>query len=55
MFEKFASGGIEHQQSLKTAHLHPCLTEVCKPVNFCRMHGLAEPCKTNGFSSGSNA
>ncbi len=54
MFKKNADGGVENRQSLKTAHLHQSLAEVCKPVNFCRMHGLAEPCKTDGFSRGSN-
>jgi hypothetical protein len=53
MFNEFASGGVEHQKSFWTAHMRQCLTEVCKPVNLCRLHGLAEPCcKTNWFSSG---
>jgi hypothetical protein len=54
MFKKFAIGKVKHQQSLQTAHLHQCLAQVCKPVTFCRMHGLAEPCKTNRLSSRSN-
>ncbi len=54
MFEEFASGGVEHRKSFLTAHMHQCLTELCKPINFCRLHGLAEPCITDLFSSGPN-
>jgi hypothetical protein len=31
-----------------------CLTEVCKTVSRCRLHSLAETCKTNWFSRGLN-
>jgi hypothetical protein len=52
MFEEFASGGVKHQKRFWTTHMRQCLTEVCKPINLCRLHGLAEPCKTNWFSRG---
>jgi hypothetical protein len=39
--------------------MRQCSTEVCKPVNLCRLHSFAETCKTdwfirdpNGFGSG---
>ncbi len=54
MFKEFASGGVEYQKSFWTTHMHQCLTEVCKLVILCRLHGLAEPCKANWFSRGPN-
>ncbi len=54
MFEEFASGGVKHRKSFWTAHMHQCLTELCKPVNLCRLHSVAETCKTNWFSRGPN-
>jgi hypothetical protein len=54
MFKEFASGGVKHQKNFWTAHMHQCLTEVCKPVNLCRLNGFAEPCETNWFSRGPN-
>ncbi len=54
MSEEFASGGVKHQKSFWTNHMHQCLTEVYKPVNLCRLHGFAEPCKTNWLSRGLN-
>jgi hypothetical protein len=54
MFKEFASGGVEHQKSFWTAHMCQCLTEVCKPVNLCRLHSFAETCKTHWFSRDPN-
>jgi hypothetical protein len=50
MFKEFPSGGVERQKSLWTGNKRQCLTEVCKTVNLCRLHSLAETCKTNWFS-----
>ncbi len=54
MFEEFTSGGVKHQKSFWTAHVHQCLTKVCTPINLCRLHSFAETCETNWFSRGPN-
>ncbi len=51
MFKELASGGVEHQKSFWTTHMHQCLTEVCKPINLCRLYGFPEPCE-NDCSAG---
>ncbi len=52
MFKEFARGGVKHWKSFWTAHIHQCLTEVCKPINLCRLRSFAETCKTDWFSRG---
>ncbi len=54
MFKEFANGGVKHQKSFGTAHIFQFLTEVCKPVNLCRLHSFAETCKTDWSSRGPN-
>jgi hypothetical protein len=54
MFEEFASGGVKHQKHFWTANKCQCLTEACKTINLCRLHSIAETCKTNWFGKGSN-
>jgi hypothetical protein len=46
--------GVEHRKSFWTTNKVQCLTEVCKTVNLCSLHSLAETCKTNWFSRGPN-